>query len=102
MEDRSRPLNIVLNEMLEEGYVMDFEVVEKIDSRSGDFVSDGVYQCREEEPLTDTVYVRAVSSEKLHIKAVTITTIDAHASNSVNDILVKIRSAIRRVLRFFQ
>lgn len=100
MEDRSRSLNVVLNELLEEGYVMDFEVLDKIDSRSGDFVIDGVYQCCEAETLTDPVYVFAVSSEKLHIKAVTITTIHDQAFFSINEILVKIRSGICRVLRF--
>ena len=103
MEDRSRSLNIVLNELLEEGYVMDFEVLDKIDSRSGDFVIDGVYQCREAETLTDSVCVFAVSSEKLHIKVVAITAIHILETNYyVVEIFTKMRSGIYKFLKHFR
>lgn len=45
---------------------MDVEVLDKIDSRSGDFVIDGVYQCCEAETLTEPVYVFAVSYKSIY------------------------------------
>ncbi len=96
--------------LAERGYIIDFNIVEttltgfrqfsSLTIPPDDFKIDKIYKCTDEDELTNTAFVFAISSKRYKLKGILINSVNGSDKDErLNDVIKKIANAFISVIK---